>query len=75
MYKVYGCLRDDLEGKYRGVNVSWMDIVREGDKERFIPCFPERKLHFSLFDSWGAAERACYEMETDFPDYFFEVRV
>lgn len=36
--------------------------------------FVNRKIHASIVPTWEQAERICYELEKENPEYFFESR-
>jgi hypothetical protein len=59
MYNIYGKLKDD--DKYKMMNLRTMEFVT-------------RKLHASIVATWEEAERICYGLEQENPEYFFESR-
>lgn len=65
MYYIYGKKKD--ADKYRLVNVNYIC-------ENNTPCFELRRMRATIIATWEKAERACFEMENEFKDYFFEAR-
>lgn len=59
MYNIYGKMKD--EEQYKMLNVSSGQFV-------------SRKIHASLIECYEKADRLCMELETENPEYFFEVR-
>lgn len=70
MYFIYG-KKKDCEEKYQLVNARAYEEDKEGKR---MPWFEYKRIRATLIADWRNAERVCYELEKDFPEYVFESR-
>ena len=59
MFNIYG--KEKNEDQYKMLNVNQGEFVT-------------RKIHATLISTWQEAEKICYELEKENPNFFFESR-